>query len=485
MSFFTAECRLAVLVCAATLCSLYFSAGAGAQSRHDSVYDMSLVNPGTDKTMSNGVLRPDRDVDSLLVGTASHIGDLFMGDGISGVFIRQSDGAPGSAFSTIVRGLKSFREVVALIGSKSSCKKLADDIFALEIVHTTALEPSKNASALDAKYSSLNVTNYVSGNRSYSSSGASGDVFPVDEIEKSVEVSTSMELYFVLEGGLRPLPEPSSAAERIYEKARAVLARITDEGMSDYEKVHAIYDFLTTEVVYDDAVAHYSLDRDHDQGLYNDVYRFNCFFPEGVFDDGVAVCNGLAQSFVILCAIEGIDSLKIQGGTSGGRHAWNKVEIDGLWYVVDTTWGAENATSNGVNYRLGDYDWLLVGQNIADEDHHEDEDVLGSDIYCGGVSYDPFANMHFVDEEGVLQDAIADSTQEFNAVLAHYAATYTQSGTYVIAVKITHTYYSQALWREVEGIEGRIKSKSKKNCFRWRTKAISASTAALRILNIP
>ena len=70
---------------------------------------MSLVNPGTDKTMSNGVLRPDRDVDSLLVGTASHIGDLFMGDGISGVFIRQSDGAPGSAFSTIVRGLKSFR----------------------------------------------------------------------------------------------------------------------------------------------------------------------------------------------------------------------------------------------------------------------------------------------------------------------------------------------------------------------------------------
>ena len=86
----------------------------------------------------------------------------------------------------------------------------------------------------------VNVTNYVSGNRSYSSSGRSGDVFPVDEIEKSVEVSTSMELYFALESGLRPLPEQGSAAERIYEKARAVLARITDEGMSDYEKVHAI-----------------------------------------------------------------------------------------------------------------------------------------------------------------------------------------------------------------------------------------------------
>ena len=370
------------------------------------------------------------------------------------VVLAYVDKSASGVLSLYENGLKSFREVVALNGSKSSCKKLADNIFVLEIVHTTALEPSKNASALDAKYSSLNVTNYVSGNRSYSSSGRSGDVFPVDEIEKSVEVSTSMELYFALESGLRPLPEQSSAAERIYEKARAVLARITDEGMSDYEKVHAIYDFLTTEVVYDKAVAEYSLDRDHDQGLYNDVYRFNCFFPEGVFDDGVAVCNGLAQSFVILCAIEGIDSLKIQGGTSGGRHAWNKVEIDGLWYVVDTTWGAEDATSNGVNYRLGDYYWLLVGQNIADEDHHEDEDVLGSDIYCGGVSYDPFANMHFVDEEGVLQDAIADSTQEFNAVLAHYAATYTQSGTYVIAVKITHTYYSQALWREVEGIEG-------------------------------
>ena len=83
--------------------------------------------------------------------------------------------------------------------------------------------------------------------------------------------------------------------------------------------------------MYVNAGAKYNGDRTSSQELYNDVYNYNCFYPEGVFDDSVAVCNGLSQAFVILCAIEGIESVKIGGAVSGGAHAWNKVNIDGLW----------------------------------------------------------------------------------------------------------------------------------------------------------
>ena len=359
-------------------------------------------------------------------------------------------------------GLDAFREIVAYDDGnddknkvndyeESYCFETGDNIFTFTILRTGVTEPSKNA---------YNIPNYLHYNQqvypttgkygAYSSTGDQSGVFPIDSVQNAVSVSKSMELYLALEKGLRPLPQAGSDAERIYNKARAVLARITDKNMSDYEVVHAIYDFLTTEVVYDDAVAEYSKSRESSQDRYNDVYNYNCFFPEGVFDDGTAVCNGLAQSFVILCAIEGIESLKIQGNVRSGRHAWNKVKIDGLWYVVDTTWGSVDVGS----YTLGDHDYLLISEKAAENStHQEDAGVYGSDVYGGGVNYDPHANMFYVDENGRLQDHIADSTAEFNAILAHYVDSYA-SGTYVISVKITHTNYSPAFWNGVNDFAG-------------------------------
>ena len=203
--------------------------------------------------------------------------------------------------------------------------------------------------------------------------------------------------------------------------------------MSDYEVVHAVYDYLTTEVVYDNAVAKYSGARDNSQDLYNDVYNYNCFYPEGVFDDGVAVCNGLSQAFVIMCAIEGIESVKISGTVPGGAHAWNKVCIDGMWYMVDTTWG--RATYQNA-YNVGEHDWLLVGEAAASK-HKQDEGVYGSDIYAGGVSFDPYANMFWLDDSGEMHDHKAATFEEFNAILSHYGSRYSSRGTYVISVSIT------------------------------------------------
>ena len=352
-------------------------------------------------------------------------------------------------------GLQQYREVVAYDVNRSSCTQIGDNIFTLILLHTAVQSPDKNYAALDAKYTSRLRQSYTASlpYAHYSSTGMEGDAFPIDEVEKSVSVSTSLELYFAAEAGLRPSPVPGSDAERIWNAARGVLKRITDERMSDYEIVHAIYDYLVIEVTYDNAVAEYSGDMAATQDKYNDVYRYNSFFMEGVFDDKVAVCNGLSQAFVLLCAIEGIESVKIAGTVSAGNHAWNKVNIDGMWYIVDTTWGDASATFNFTVCEWNRHDYLLVNQYSLEKGsssvrHTEQEGVYGSDIYAGGVGYDPYANMFYIDKEGVLHDHKADTYEELNAILSHYALEYTAPGEYVIFMEITmpNVYFSQALW---------------------------------------
>ena len=341
-------------------------------------------------------------------------------------------------------GSEQFREVVAY---KVTCTKVSDNIFSLTLLQTSYKEPSKNASDLAWQYRLENrePLKTTQAYAHYSSTGNSG-TFPIDSVEDTANVSTSMQLYFALERGLRPLPEAGSSAERIWNKARAVMAGITDTSMSDYEVVHAIYDYLTTEVVYDNAVAKYNGDRTSSQDLYNDVYNYNCFYPEGVFDDGVAVCNGLSQAFVILCAIEGIESVKIGGAVSGGAHAWNKVNIDGMWYIVDTTWGMADYQSGFTTYSIGQHDWLLVSEAAASSTHTQDSGVYGSEFYGGGVNYDPYANMFYLDESGNMHDHKAASYSEFNDILAHYAGQYELPGTYLVCVSVTFSYFSESLW---------------------------------------
>ncbi|WP_167956372.1 InlB B-repeat-containing protein [Anaerosporobacter faecicola] len=60
----------------------------------------------------------------------------------------------------------------------------------------------------------------------------------------------------------------------------------------------------------------------------------------GVFDDvhNQAVCEGYAKAFQLLMNACGINCLYIPGYGDGGGHGWNKVQLGGQWYNVDTTW---------------------------------------------------------------------------------------------------------------------------------------------------
>ena len=158
------------------------------------------------------------------------------------------------------------------------------------------------------------------------------------------KVYNSEELWWAVEHGFRPeFAIEGSDAERIYNKAKDVLRNIISKDMNDFEKTLAIYEYIISAVAYD-----------------NDTYsnlnaipstKNACYYLEGVFDYGRAVCDGKSKAFVLLCGIEGIESVREFGydEAAGIGHAWNYVKVDGEWYCVDTTAGdASKSAGNPV-----------------------------------------------------------------------------------------------------------------------------------------
>ncbi len=184
--------------------------------------------------------------------------------------------------------------------------------------------------------------------------------FPIDALTPTAPVRTLYELE-VLPYGFKPAFAASAAdAETVYNAARAILRAIVDDGMDDYAKVAAIYAWLGENVTYDQAAFSAS---DSSYAAYT---------LKGALIDRVAVCDGYASAFRLLCQIEGIHAEEVtglclqQGNLSG--HAWSKVWIGGAVYGVDSTWarplGSDFVT---MKYLFMDEAALLATQHYENE----------------------------------------------------------------------------------------------------------------------
>ena len=155
--------------------------------------------------------------------------------------------------------------------------------------------------------------------------------FAINGLEETMAVYNSEELWWAVEQGYKPVfPLENTKAELFYERAKIILREIVYNGMNDYEKVMAIYEYLVDAVSYD-----------YDAFGKNADKTDTCYYLEGVFEKGRAVCDGKTKAMVLLCGIEGIPCVRAFGEsrTGGAGHAWNYVSIDGVWYLIDTTEG--------------------------------------------------------------------------------------------------------------------------------------------------
>jgi hypothetical protein len=119
------------------------------------------------------------------------------------------------------------------------------------------------------------------------------------------------------------------------ELSREITQHIKDDSL----KVAAIYKWVTDNIFYD---YHFRRREEGDTTLYQE--------PEQVILRKKGVCIGYSKLINRLCAEQGIPSVVIEGyvkdehgNFAKEEHAWNAVKINQNWYLLDATWGADNA----------------------------------------------------------------------------------------------------------------------------------------------
>ena len=182
--------------------------------------------------------------------------------------------------------------------------------------------------------------------------------FYIDGVKETMSVSTSNMLYKAVAWGYKPefMGSQAENLKQIYDNAKDALSYIVSDEMSEYEKVHAIYDYIIYNVRYDHDCANAEDKYVSGNLSLNEKMKYYGYYLEGIFLDKFykkdmhAVCDGKSKAFVLMCGIEGITAARISGeassdGKNFGGHAWNKVLLDlngtgdKEWYFVDTTWG--------------------------------------------------------------------------------------------------------------------------------------------------
>ncbi len=123
--------------------------------------------------------------------------------------------------------------------------------------------------------------------------------------------------------------------EEIKQRVAEIVREIITEDMTDEQKGMAINAYLCENAVYDnDALANaelYSFTR-------VDEEFYDSFTAYGILVDGVGVCASYSAAYKLLADAAGLDSVVVTGYLDGSvPHAWNKVQLEDDWYIVDAT----------------------------------------------------------------------------------------------------------------------------------------------------
>lgn len=105
----------------------------------------------------------------------------------------------------------------------------------------------------------------------------------------------------------------SAVTETVYDKVDSWIDEIQDQA-TVFEQEKKAHDIVCANIEY--------VEGEFDQSAYSAII------------EGESVCAGYTKMFSILMNGAGIGTVAV----TGSNHAWNKVNLDGTWYNVDTTW---------------------------------------------------------------------------------------------------------------------------------------------------
>lgn len=130
----------------------------------------------------------------------------------------------------------------------------------------------------------------------------------------------------------------------------AIVANLTKETMSDFEKVKYVNDYIVKNTEY---------------STESNVSPHSAC---AVLKEGKGVCQGYALLALKMLQALGVETQYVVGEVYTGGHAWNLVKVDGEWYHLDTTWN-DPVPDRGNVVR---YQYFLVNDSTLKLDHSWD-----------------------------------------------------------------------------------------------------------------
>lgn len=140
----------------------------------------------------------------------------------------------------------------------------------------------------------------------------------------------------------------SDKEKETLDMASAVLDEIITDGMTDYEKEMAVYDWMTKSLQYDTGIL-----------TVIPQTQADCDNPYGVLKYHNAVCVGYATTFRLFMQMMDIECMVVHNPDR--YHSWDLVKLDDEWYHVDVY--SDQSSGNYANFNMNDemaaqnHDW--------------------------------------------------------------------------------------------------------------------------------
>lgn len=131
----------------------------------------------------------------------------------------------------------------------------------------------------------------------------------------------------------------SDKEKETLDLAKNVLDKIITDGMTDYEKELAVYDWMTKNLSFDSGSLLVVPDTGED-----------CDNPYGVLKYHNAVCVGYATTFRLFMQMMNIECMVVHD--SYLSHSWDLVKLDGHWYHTDIY--SDEGSGNYLNFNVND-----------------------------------------------------------------------------------------------------------------------------------
>ncbi|MCH5154974.1 MAG: hypothetical protein J1F69_00050 [Clostridiales bacterium] len=222
----------------------------------------------------------------------------------------------------------------------------------------------------------------------------------------------------VVYDGKKPVFIDGDPVKPIYDTAHNFLSTYIhdewDESVREINTVHAIHDWLIYTTDYDFAL----YDSYKAGGTdYADNPAFNI---DGVLLNGKAVCDGLARAFNFLCAMEGLQSVRVTGSFASSLHAWNKVKIGGEWLNVDVTSDAVHYAVSGKSYKQIAHGFMLVCDDTLKSFAPNGHDFVDTP-FTANADYDYFSG-EIIKIGNKTYSRVVKSQSELNAIFSAVSA---------------------------------------------------------------